>query len=148
MDYIHKFSVGPVEMDKMLEEYHQLRKTRRYCAACPNYKKYWSCPEYGFDEALFLKNFKYMYLIAREYEIPREDKQKIFGIQPVAEYCKQAMQALKVESWQDLLMLEKQFPGTMALIPGNCHVCDLAGEGCARPKGQKCRHPELMRFSL
>ena len=26
MDYIHKFSIGPVEMDKMLVEYHQLRK--------------------------------------------------------------------------------------------------------------------------
>lgn len=148
MDYIHKFSIGPVEMDKMLEEYHQLRKTRRYCQACPNYGKYWSCPEYKFDEVLFLKNFKYMYLIAREYEVPREDKQKIFGIQQVGDYCKQVMQAIKVQSWQDLLALEKQFPGTMGLIPGNCHVCDISGEGCARPKGQKCRHPELMRFSL
>lgn len=148
MEYVHKFSVGPVEMDKMLEEYHQLRKTRRYCSACPNYKKYWSCPEYAFDEALFLKEFKYMYLIAREYEIPREDKQKVIGIQAVAEYCKQAMQALKVESWKDLLEMEAEFPGTLALMPGNCHVCDLSGEGCARPSGQKCRHPEFMRFSL
>lgn len=148
MDYIHKFSIGPVEMDKMLEEYHQLRKTRRYCAACPNYNKYWSCPDYAFDEALFLKEFKYMYLIAREYEIPREDRQKIFGIQPVAEYCKQIMQAMKVESWKDLLDLEAEFPGTLSLMPGNCHVCDISGEGCAKPKGQKCRHPELMRFSL
>lgn len=148
MDYIHKFSIGPVEMDKMLEEYHQLRKTRRYCAACPNYNKYWSCPDYAFDEALFLKKFKYMYLIAREYEIPREDRQKIFGIQPVAEYCKQVMQAMKVESWKDLLDLEAEFPGTLSLMPGNCHVCDISGEGCAKPKGQKCRHPELMRFSL
>ncbi|WP_195268227.1 DUF2284 domain-containing protein [Eubacterium sp. 1001713B170207_170306_E7] len=148
MDYIHKFSIGPVEMDKMLEEYHQLRKTRRYCAACPNYNKYWSCPDYAFDEALFLKEFKYMYLIAREYEIPREDRQKIFGIQPVAEYCKQVMQAMKVESWKDLLDLEAEFPGTLSLMPGNCHVCDISGEGCAKPKGQKCRHPELMRFSL
>ncbi len=148
MDYIHKFSIGPVEMDKMLEEYHQLRKTRRYCAACPNYNKYWSCPDYAFDEALFLKEFKYMYLIAREYEIPREDRQKIFCIQPVAEYCKQVMQAMKVESWKDLLDLEAEFPGTLSLMPGNCHVCDISGEGCAKPKGQKCRHPELMRFSL
>ncbi|MEG0379955.1 MAG: DUF2284 domain-containing protein, partial [Eubacterium sp.] len=148
MEYVHKFSVGPVEMDKMLEEYHQLRKTRRYCAACPNYKNYWSCPEYAFDEALFLKEFKYMTLIAREYEIPREDKQKVIGIQAVAEYCKQAMQALKVESWKDLLEIEAEFPGTLALMPGNCHVCDLSGEGCARPSGQKCRHPEFMRFSL
>ena len=148
MYYIHKFSIGPVEMDKMLEEYHQLRKTRRYCAACPNYNKYWSCPDYAFDEALFLKEFKYMYLIAREYEIPREDRQKIFGIQPVAEYCKQVMQAMKVESWKDLLDLEAEFPGTLSLMPGNCHVCDISGEGCAKPKGQKCRHPELMRFSL
>ena len=56
-----------------------------------------------------------MYLIAREYEVPREDKQKIFGIQQVGDYCKQVMQAIKVQSWQDLLALEKQFPGTMGL---------------------------------
>ncbi|MEG0376893.1 MAG: DUF2284 domain-containing protein [Eubacterium sp.] len=148
MDFIHKFSVGPVEMDKMLEEYHQLRKTRRYCAACPNYNKYWSCPEYAFDEVLFLEKFKYMYLIAREYEIPREDRQKVIGIQAVSEYCKQMMQTLKVQSWKDLLELEGEVPGTLSLMPGNCHICDISGEGCARPSNQKCRHPELMRFSL
>ncbi|MEG0681457.1 MAG: DUF2284 domain-containing protein [Eubacterium sp.] len=148
MEFIHKFSIGPVEMDKMLEEYHQLRKTRRYCAVCPNYQKYWSCPEYGFDEVIFLKEFKYMYLIAREYEIPREDRQKVIGIQAVSEYCKQAMQTLKVQSWKDLLELENEVPGTLSLMPGNCHICDISGEGCTRPSGQKCRHPELMRFSL
>ena len=148
MEYTHKFSIGPVSMDKMLEEYHQLRKTRRYCHSCPNYKRYWSCPEYIFDEVIFLKEFKYMYLIAREYEVPREDRQKIFGIQRVAEYSKQICQAMKMESWKDLLDLEKEFPGTMGLIPGNCEICDISGEGCARPKGEKCRHPEMMRFSL
>ena len=50
-----------------------------------------------------------MYLIAREYEIPREDRQKIFGIQPVAEYCKQIMQAMKVESWRIFWIWRQNF---------------------------------------
>ncbi len=148
MEYTHKFSSGAVPMEKMLDEYHTLRKTRGYCKRCPNYGQYWSCPEYGFSETIFLNEFKYMILIGREYTIPKSDRQKIIGIKACGDYCTEVNNVMKVESWKSLLELEEKIPGTLTLMPGNCHICDLSGEGCARPKGQKCRHPELMRFSL
>jgi len=148
MDYTHKFSSGALHMDHMIEEYLSLRKMRGYCQRCPKYGKYWSCPDYGFDEKLFLNEFKFMYLIGREYTIPKKDRQTTIGIQASAQYCIDVHNAMKVESWKDLLELEKDLPGTLSLMPGNCHVCDVAGLGCAREKGLRCRHHELMRFSL
>ncbi len=148
MDYTHKFSSGALHMDHMIEEYLSLRKTRGYCQKCPKYGKYWSCPEFGFDEKIFLNEFKFMYPIGREYQIPKKDRQKVIGIQACANYCTEVHNAMKVESWRDLLQLEKDIPGTITLMPGNCHICDVAGIGCARTKGLKCRHAHMMRFSL
>lgn len=148
MEYIHKFSIRPVEMDKMLEEYHNIRKTKRYCEACPNYGKYWSCPEFAFDVETLLKQFRYVYLIAREYLIPREDRLHIIGLQKTANYALDINKRIKLEAWQDILNFEEEFPDTMGLIPGNCEICDITKEGCTKSKGRKCRYPDKMRFSL
>ncbi len=108
MEYTHKFSSGAVSMEKMLDEYHTLRKTRGYCKRCPNYGQYWSCPEYGFSETIFLNEFKYMILIGREYTIPKSDRQKIIGIKACGDYCTEVNNVMKVESWKSLLELEEK----------------------------------------
>lgn len=148
MEFTHKFSLGAVSMDKMLEEYHQLRKVRKSCQSCGEYGQRWSCPEYGFDEVLFLREFKYMYLIGREYIIPRKDRQKFLSVPMCKEYCVQAMRAINMESWRDLMQLEKDIPGVLTLIPGHCEICDLSGGKCTRPEGKPCPHTDVMRFSL
>jgi len=148
MEFTHKFSLGAVSMDKMLEEYHQLRKVRKNCQSCENYGQRWSCPEYGFDEVLFLREFKYMYLIGREYTIPRKDRQKVISVPMCKEYSEQVTRAIKMESWRDLIQLEKDIPGVLTLIPGHCEICDLSGGKCTRPEGKPCPHTDVMRFSL
>ena len=147
MDYTHKFPNGSPTMDHMCEEYLSMRKVRGYCKKCPNYGKYWSCPEFAFNEILFLNEFQYMYPIGREYTIPKKDRQKTIGIQACANYCTKLHKAMKIEAWRDLLAFEKAFPGTLALVPGNCHICEAQGMECARQKGLKCRYAHMMRFS-
>lgn len=147
MDYTHKFPNGSPTMDHMCEEYLSMRKVRGYCKKCPNYGKYWSCPEFAFNEILFLNEFQYMYPIGREYTIPKKDRQKTIGIQACANYCNNLHKAMKIEAWRDLLAFEKAVPGTLALVPGNCHICEAQGMDCARQKGLKCRYAHMMRFS-
>ena len=147
MDYTHKFPNGSPTMDHMCEEYLSMRKVRGYCKKCPNYGKYWSCPEFAFNEILFLNEFQYMYPIGREYTIPKKDRQKTIGIQACSNYCTKLHKAMKIEAWRDLLAFEKAFPGTLALVPGNCHICEAQGMDCARQKGLKCRYAHMMRFS-
>lgn len=148
MEYNHKFNIGSVMMEKMIDDYFTLRKSRSYCHKCPNYGQHWSCPEFAFDEKLFLKEFKYLYLIGREFTIPKSDRQKTIGIQTCADYCTAVHNQMKLDSWRDLMAFEEDMPDVMTLMPGSCDICDRSGEGCTRPEKQVCRHPELMRFSL
>ena len=47
---------------------------------------------------------------------------------------------------EELVNLEKIYPGSNALIPGSCIVCGYGN--CARKKGLPCRHPDKMHHSL
>ncbi|MBR2547987.1 MAG: hypothetical protein IKF07_07355 [Eubacterium sp.] len=47
---------------------------------------------------------------------------------------------------EQLVSLEKIYPGSNALIPGSCIVCGYGN--CARKLGKPCRHPEKMHHSL
>ena len=47
---------------------------------------------------------------------------------------------------EQLVSLEKIYPGSNALIPGSCIACGYGN--CARKKGKPCRHPEKMHHSL
>lgn len=148
MEYTHKFSSGPLLMDHIIDEYFSLRKARGKCLRCPKYNQFWSCPEFGFDEKLLLQQFKYLYVIGREYEVPREYKQRITGTVRTKRYVEEVRERMNTESWRDLLEIEKDYPDTMTLRPGNCNICVAAGVGCAKKEHKRCRHAELMRFSM
>jgi len=47
---------------------------------------------------------------------------------------------------EQLVSLEKIYPGSNGLIPGSCIACGYGN--CARRKGKPCRHPEKMHHSL
>ncbi len=150
MEYTYRFSDGPVEIKKLIEEYHNFDRTRKFCYQCPNYEKNWSCPDYNFDEKEWLNNYNYAYLIGKEYHIPREDRQKTIGVAKVGDYAVNAMKVLKVSAFKDLLALEQKVPGSVALMPGNCVICELSdGLTCTKETGEgACRHPEILRYSL
>lgn len=131
-----------------MDEYFDRDKTLGFCKACPNFSKYWSCPTYAFDEAIFLKQFKYMHIIGRQFEVSREDLRNIRDPQAVKDYCTDKLQAIKVMTWKTLLEIENEVDGVIGLIPGNCPICETQGLACARKTNEPCRHPGMMRFSL
>ena len=47
---------------------------------------------------------------------------------------------------EELVSLEKIYPGSNALIPGSCIVCGYGN--CSRKEGKPCRHPDKMHHSL
>lgn len=148
MELKNKLSLGAKRVDYLMEEYFNREKTLGYCKACPNFSKYWSCPPYVFDEAIFLKQFKYMHIIGRQYEVSREDLRNIRDPKAVETYCTDKLQAIKVMTWKTLLEIENEVDGVIGLIPGNCPICETTGMECARKINQPCRNPSLMRYSL
>lgn len=148
MEYTHKFSSGPLLMDDIIENYFSLRKARGKCLRCSKYNKFWSCPEFGFDEKLLLEQFQYLYVVGREYAVPKEHKQTITGVVRTKNYIEEVQARMNTESWRDLLEIEKDYPNAMTLRPGNCNICEAAGIKCAKQNHERCRHSELMRFSM
>lgn len=148
MELKDKLSFGAKRVEYLMEEYFNRKKTIGYCKACPNYAKYWSCPPYQFNEEIFLKQFKYMHIIGRQYQIPREDIRNIRDPEGIEKYCTQKLDAIKVMTWKTLLEIENEVDGAIGLIPGNCPICEVQGMACARKINQPCRNSSLMRFSL
>jgi predicted metal-binding protein len=148
MELKNKLSLGAKRVEYLMEEYFNREKTLGFCKACPNFSKYWSCPPYAFNEAIFLKQFKYMHIIGRQFEVPREDLRNIRNPEAVKNYSTDKLQAIKVMTWKTLLEIEDEVDGVIGLIPGNCPICETQGMECARKINQPCRHPKLMRFSL
>lgn len=148
MELKNKLSLGAKRVEYLMEEYFNREKTLGYCKACPNFSKYWSCPTYAFDEVIFLKQFKYMHIIGRQFEVPREDLRNVRDPEAVKNYSTDKLQAIKVMTWKTLLEIENEVDGAMGLIPGNCPICETQGMECARKINKPCRNPSLMRFSL
>ena len=148
MELKNKLSLGAKRVEYLMEEYFNREKTLGLCKPCPNFAKYWSCPPYAFDEAIFLKQFKYMHIIGRQFEVPRNDLRNIRDPQAVLDYSTKKLEAIKVMTWKTLLEIENEVEGAIALIPGNCPICEAQGMACARKENKPCRYPGMMRFSL
>lgn len=135
-------------VSRLIDEYFRPAKVRRSGSQTGQLGKVYSNPPFSFREQDFLSKFKYLYIIGREYEIPREDRQKTIGTSNVQTYKRQAEELINLQSWNDLIRFEKAHPGTLALVPGPCQICARTHEGCGRPKNEPCHHLDLMRFSM
>ncbi|MBQ6358699.1 MAG: DUF2284 domain-containing protein, partial [Clostridia bacterium] len=51
---------------------------------------------------------------------------------------------VKADLARELLFLEKERPGSLALLGGKCDLCPV----CARTEGKPCRTPDRMRYSI
>lgn len=105
------------------------------CEACPNYNQVWSCPPYDFSPLSVWQNYDEIRLMAR-FLIPGENRD--------GQALVRALHQEKQRFHQELLALEAQYPGSLALSCGSCDACPV----CSRKEGLPCRHPEQMRCSI
>lgn len=106
-----------------------------FCRECRNYGARWSCPPFDFDPRALWGRFRTLRLFAR-----------VLTPEPEADLST-LLEGLKREKallLDQLLILEKTCPGSMALSAGTCDCCAV----CARPEGLPCRVPSRMRYSI
>lgn len=126
-----------ISVEEYVRDYVNVVEFVEYCKACPNYESVWSCPSYDFDPEEYWKQFESLYITARKI---------IFDGDITEEESRKILYAAKDDMGKELYELEKQYPGSRALSAGSCSMCKE--EGCTRPQGKPCRHPELMRYSI
>lgn len=133
-----------IAADEFIGRYRDVERIREYCQQCPGYGKAWNCPPYDYDPRTVSDGFRTVRLMATIIEFD----------EPSRVACKSPEQAIAVgrqamgEVWQSLLPrlyeMEREVPGSRCFT----FRCVLCPEGCTRPEGKPCRHPELMRHSL
>ncbi len=107
-----------------------------YCKQCGNYGKRWACPPFDFDPLTIWQKYSRIHIESRVlYPLP--------GVS--LEQAVNGMAEVKLALLDELMAMERNNPGAMALSAGSCYVCP--GD-CARVCGKPCRLPQKMRYSM
>ena len=130
--------------DEFISRYRDVERIRQFCLQCPGYGKAWNCPPFDFDPRTVSDGFKTVTFIGTIIEFDEETRAACTTPEQAASAGRQAME----EVWKTLLpkmhQMEREVPGSRCFT----FRCILCPEGCTRPEGKPCRHPEQMRYSL
>jgi len=144
MSYSVSTREATIAADEFISRYRDIDRIRQFCLQCPGYGKSWSCPPFDFDPKTCTDGFKTVTFIGTVIEFDEQTRLACKTPEQAIAVGKQAME----EVWQSLLPrmyeMEQKAPGSRCFT----FRCVLCPEGCTRPSGKPCRHPERLRYSL
>ncbi|MEE1181309.1 MAG: DUF2284 domain-containing protein [Treponema sp.] len=140
MDYEAEISV-----EEYVQNYVDVETFLEACRACPNYDRVWSCPSYDFDVMAYWKHYKTLKLQARKIVFEKEYTEKTYGQEELTAFLNPVILQEKQKLGEKMRAEEEHYPGSISLAAGSCGRCK---EGCTRTKGEKCRFPEDLRYSI
>ena len=111
-----------------------------YCRDCPHHGRFWSCPPFDFDPMTVWKGYDRLLLYLCKVTFHRD---RLFPGERRA-FEERELPHIKAAMARELLALEGERPGSLALFAGRCDLCPV----CARVAGEPCRMPGRMRYSL
>ena len=134
-----------VAADEFVRRYRDVERIAALCAQCPSHGKSWTCPPFAFDPVTVSDGFKVVTLMGTTIEFDEATCAACRGAKAKShQVATAAMQDVWSKLLPELMERERLTPG------GRCFTfrCRLCPEGCTRPEGKPCRHPDLMRYSL
>lgn len=134
----YTYLLKKISMDTLLSFYDE-KKVEGYCKHCPCYGKRYSCPPFSFDKENFLKKYTHSLVVGmmlKREEIPPSFAQK--------KDVSILFDEMRAEGGEKLLLLEKKYPKSLALLAGTCTKCQV----CEKEWGRPCKFPLQMRLSL
>lgn len=130
--------------DEFIRRYRDVERIRQFCLQCPGYGKAWNCPPFDFDPRILSDGFKTVNFIGTIIEFDEETRAACTTPEMAASVGRQAMNEVWMELLPQMHQMERENPGSRCFT----FRCVLCPEGCTRPEGKPCRHPEQMRYSL
>lgn len=144
MNYTVSTKQATIAADEFISRYRDIERIRQYCLQCPGYGTSWGCPPFDFDPATVTDGFKTVTVTGTTIEFDEQTRAACTTAGESARVGREAMEQV----WQSLLPTlyeqERQVPGSRCFT----FRCVLCPEGCTRPQGKPCRHPERLRHSL
>ncbi len=143
-EYTIKDYVTEVDPAEFIRDCVDIPRIKGYCEACPNYCRFWSCPEHAFDPLLYWKLFSGITLYGRQIFPARELTEKIMTPAEQAEAIDRIF--FKERKAFSVFLREKESELSISLHVGHCDLC--GDDNCARVLGLPCRHPKDKRYSV
>lgn len=145
---VMKYSVNSkqvtISAEECISRYRDVDRILSYCKQCPGYGKTWNCSPFDFDPASVTNGFKSVTVTGTTIEFDEETRAACETPEQSAATGREAMHEVMNTLLPQLYEQERQEPGSRCFT----FRCVLCPEGCTRPTGKPCRHPELMRHSL
>ena len=133
-----------VPADDFIGRYRDVERFEAFCKQCPGYGKTWSCPPFGFDPTTVSDGFKTVTLMGTTIEFDEETRAACTSAEQSSAVGREAMEQVWVMLLPRLYKMERDKSGSRCFT----FRCSLCPEGCTRPEGKPCRHPDKMRYSL
>lgn len=133
-----------VSADEFTSRYRDVERIDGYCRQCPGYGKTWSCPPFDFDPAGVTVGFKTVTVTGTTIEFDEATRASCTSAEQSSAVGREAINAVCRDLLPQLYEQERQHPGSRCFT----FRCVLCPEGCTRPEGLPCRHPDQMRHSL
>lgn len=143
-----KYSVSSKQVticaDEFLRRYRDVERIHGYCLECPVYGKTWSCPPFDFDPAIVCDGFNTVTVTGTTIEFDEQTRAACSTAEQSADTGREALNVVMKELLPRLYEQERLHPGSRCFT----FRCVLCPQGCTRPQGLPCRHPERLRHSL
>ncbi len=133
-----------IKADEFVQRYRDVERIGQYCLQCSGYGKAWNCPPFDFDPRTRSDGFKAVKLIGTIIEFDEETQAACSTPEHATATGKQAIEEVCRTLLPSMYEMEKNVPGSRCFTIR----CMLCPEGCTRPEGLPCRHPDMMRHSL
>lgn len=130
---------GSLTREELLGRYVDVPKYLGYCAECPHFGEFWSCPPYDFDPMDVWNGYDRLDILAMRIYPEGEGEKALAAADPETFLLPYGAELTRM-----LVEWERQEPGSLRLNPGRCKLCTR----CARIEGKPCRHREDMRWSI
>ncbi|WP_298465835.1 DUF2284 domain-containing protein [uncultured Mitsuokella sp.] len=115
-----------------------------YCRECPNYGTVWSCPPLPFDTGEYFRPYEKILVFCARITLDPAVIERADTPELVKKTGYEIVIRVKKRLEDYLRELEARFPQSRSLSSGGCNRCCR----CARAKGESCRKPDVMRYSL
>ena len=133
-----------IDADEFIRRYRDVERIAALCAQCPSHGKSWSCPPYSFDPVTVSDGFNNVTLIGTTIEFDEATRAACETPEQSRTIATRAMEEVWKTVLPELMERERQQPSSRCFT----FRCRLCPEGCTRPEGKPCRHPDRLRYSL
>lgn len=144
MNYTVSTRKATLAADEFISRYRDVERIRQYCLECPGYGKSWGCPPFDFNPETVADGFKSVTVMGTMIEFDEPARSACTTAEESARVGREAMGQVWEKLLPRLYEMERQHAGSRVFT----FRCVLCPEGCTRPQGLPCRHPDRLRHSL